>query len=52
MSKREAVERVVGRMYQHKIKAGGSLPSSKEVREMEKKAIRTAENVDNRTKRK
>lgn len=42
MSEREAVERLISRMYKHHLKATGKLPSGREVREMEGKAISTA----------
>jgi len=43
VSEREAVERLIARMYKHHLKASGRLPSGKEVKEMEGKAMRVAE---------
>ncbi|MDP2689923.1 MAG: hypothetical protein Q8P48_07400 [Deltaproteobacteria bacterium] len=50
MKQREAVERVVGRIYRDRLEKTGRLPAPKEVREMEKKAREAAEGVEKRKK--
>lgn len=46
MEKREAVERLVSRMYKHHLKNTGRLPSGTEVRGMENRAAVVAERAD------
>ncbi len=46
MGCRQAVEKLVGRMYKQYEKTKGSLPDSKTVRSMEQKALRAAIKVD------
>lgn len=46
MSKDRPVERLTERMYKDKLQRTGRLPSGREVREMEKKAIATAERAE------
>lgn len=50
MKEREAVERVVGRVYRDRLERTGSLPAQAEVREMEKKAREAAEALEKRKK--
>lgn len=45
---RVAVQKLAGRMYQAHVKSTGRLPSGKEIRDIEKKALRTAERAENR----
>ncbi len=52
MSERKAVERVIGRMYRDHIIKTGRLPKSRELKEMESKAKKAAEEADNRKARK
>ncbi|MDO8426210.1 MAG: hypothetical protein Q7T24_01695 [Deltaproteobacteria bacterium] len=52
MSERKAVERVIGRMYKDLLMKTGRLPKKKELKEMEAKAKRAAEEADNRMDRK
>lgn len=52
MEKREAVERVIRRIYEDRLRRTGKLPRAQEVRDMEKKAGRAAEEFDNRKSRK
>lgn len=49
MEKREAVERLVGRMYKHHLKNTGRLPDGAEVRRMENHAATVAERAEKRT---
>lgn len=46
IKKREVVANLVSRMYKHNLENTGRLPSGKEVRQMEKKAVQTAQRVD------
>ena len=48
---RGAVQKLAGRMYKALLKATGRLPSAKEIRHMENKALRTAERADNKKAR-
>lgn len=48
---RESVEAVVSKMYKHHVKTKG-LPSGKEVRAMEKRVQRIAQQSDNKKRRK
>ena len=50
MKEREAVERVVGRVYKDRLERTGRLPAPSDVREMERKAMEAAENLDKRKK--
>jgi len=52
MKEREAVERVVGRVYRDRLERTGTLPTQAEVRNMEKKAREAAEATDKRKKSK
>ncbi|MBI5492008.1 MAG: hypothetical protein HY893_03650 [Deltaproteobacteria bacterium] len=52
MSERKAVESVIGRMYRDHLIRTGRLPKSRELKEMEKKAKKAAEESDNRKARK
>lgn len=49
---RKTVEKVVGRMYRHHEKTTGSLPTFREIREMERKAKKAAEKAVNESERK
>ena len=49
---RVAVQKLAGRMYQAHVKSTGRLPSGKEIRDIEKKAIKTAERAENKSKKK
>lgn len=51
MSERKAVERVVARIYQHKLKTTGRLPTGKEVKQMERDAQESGNRVDRGKKR-
>lgn len=51
MNEREAVERVVGRVYRERLKQDGRLPASREIREIEKKARDAAEGLEKRKRR-
>lgn len=51
MKEREAVERVVARMYRHALRTTGRLPTGRERRTMESRARRAALETDNRRKR-
>jgi len=52
MKERAAVERLIKRIYQDRLRRTGKLPAKDEVREMESKASRAAEEFDNRNARK
>lgn len=47
MKERRAVERIVERLYKDRLKRTGRLPDREGVREMEKKAVKIAEEADN-----
>ncbi|HLC17494.1 MAG TPA: hypothetical protein VJM57_00575 [Thermodesulfobacteriota bacterium] len=51
MSERKTVEKVVGRMYRHHLKATGRLPEAKTKRAMEEMVKKAAEVVENRKRR-
>ncbi len=48
---RVAAERLVERMYKHKLKVTGRLPSAVDTRQMEKRAVEIAEKVQRKTKK-
>lgn len=52
MKERAAVERVIKRIYEDRLRRTGKLPGKAEVREMESKASKAAEEFDNRKTRK
>lgn len=52
MKERAAVERLIKRIYEDRLRRTGKLPDSNDVKDMEKKAKRTAEDFDNRKNRK
>lgn len=45
---RRAVERLTERIYKDKLQRTGKLPSGRETREMERKAVSTAERAERR----
>ena len=47
---RVAVQKLAGRMYQALVKTTGRLPMAKEIRDMEKKAVRTAVRAESKKK--
>lgn len=47
---RVAVRKLAGRMYQAHLKSTGRLPMAKEIRDIESRALRTAERADNKKK--
>lgn len=52
MKERQAVEKLIKRIHVERLKRTGKLPSMGESREIERKAIETAEETDNRKNRK
>lgn len=52
MKERKAVERIIKRIYDERLKRTGKLPQSGEIREIERKARTAAEQTDNRRNRK
>lgn len=45
---RVAVQKLAHRMYQALVKVKGRLPAAKEIRDIERKALRAAERAENR----
>ncbi|MCC6502310.1 MAG: hypothetical protein IT362_04130 [Deltaproteobacteria bacterium] len=52
MKERAAVERLIKRIYDERLKRTGKTPDAREARDIERKAKETAEAADNRKKRK
>lgn len=52
MKERAAVERIIKRIYEDRLRRTGKLPDRNEVREMEKKAAEAARRTENRNDRK
>lgn len=52
MKERAAVERIIKRIYEDRLRRTGKLPAKAEVREMESRASRAAEKFDNTKNRK
>lgn len=52
MKERQAVERLIKRIHDERLKRTGKLPEKGEAREIERKARATAEETDNRRNRK
>ena len=48
---REATERLTARIYREKLEKTGRLPDGKETREMERKAVKIAEEVESKGRR-
>lgn len=52
MKERAAVERLIRRIYEDRLRRTGKLPGKAEVRDIESRASRAAEGFDNRKKKK
>jgi hypothetical protein len=52
MKERKAVERLIKRIYDDRLKRTGKLPQAAEARDIERKAAAAAEQTDNRRNRK
>lgn len=52
MKERKAVERLIQRIHDERLRRTGKLPDTGEAREIERKARETAEQTDNRRNRK
>lgn len=52
MKERKAVEKLIKRIYDERLRRTGRLPASGETRDIERKAIETAQAADNRNNRK
>lgn len=51
MKERKAVERLIKRIHDERLRRTGKLPGSGEAREIERKAAKAAEETDNRRNR-
>lgn len=52
MNERKAVEKLIKRIYDERLRRTGRLPATGETRDIERKAVETAEAAENRKNRK